>query len=383
MLTLHVKDADICEVSDLLEKYNIKASITSTYICIDAPSVPTEIITQLNEIVKVTEIQNFHNEKPIPHVYPTPIQDGKNSPIVPNISSTYDVRYFDVKRGQIYWCDFGTPYCYEQGYIRPAIVVQSDTLNALLNTTCVLPCTTTPITGHGVHKVTFTPENVIIDDSCEVRPQRVGYIKAYLPTPVDKSKLRGFIGTATPELMKQLTNSIGASCGIPATEQVLVPSTPKVKTPKSKKTKVKTPKSKKTNAPASAEFIVTKTVIHMNEVQSKIISLINKEELEQISLSDISDHEKIERILLLWKFNINHTGVKCLARAIEISLTQENFTLESLSKDLSREMTLQHYEIMRLIVARIKENFKMKQSPSSDFIRLVKSYLTAKERFVE
>lgn len=55
--------------------------------------------------------------------------------------------------------------------------------------------------------------------------------------------------------------------------------------------------------------------------------------------------------------------------------------LQTILKKLSetREYTIEESEIQRLIVARVKERFKLKKSPTIDFIRLVNHLLTKKE----
>jgi mRNA interferase MazF len=47
-----------------------------------------------------------------------------------------------VKRGEIWWADFGTPLGSEPGFVRPAIVVSSDRFNrSRLRTVIVAPVT--------------------------------------------------------------------------------------------------------------------------------------------------------------------------------------------------------------------------------------------------
>ena len=46
-------------------------------------------------------------------------------------------------RGDIWWVDFGEPLGSEPGWIRPAVIVQSDEFNKSdMNTTVVIPLTT-------------------------------------------------------------------------------------------------------------------------------------------------------------------------------------------------------------------------------------------------
>lgn len=70
------------------------------------------------------------------------------------------------------------------------------------------------------------------------------------------------------------------------------------------------------------------------------------------------------------------------SRLIEyLGTMTEYFNLETLSKKLSKtgKYTIEASEIQRLIVARVKERFRLKKSPTIDFIRLVNRLLTKKE----
>lgn len=47
-----------------------------------------------------------------------------------------------IRRGDIWWTDFGAPFGSEPGYRRPALVVQADTFNrSRLSTVLVVPLT--------------------------------------------------------------------------------------------------------------------------------------------------------------------------------------------------------------------------------------------------
>ena len=73
-------------------------------------------------------------------------------------------------------------------------------------------------------------------------------------------------------------------------------------------------------------------------------------------------------------------GVQYLFKAILISPKDAYFNLETLCESISKsESAIEKDEIKRLIVARVKERFKFKKSPTTDFIRLVNSFLTKKE----
>ena len=159
MLQLQTRKFDICRVSKLLVKYKIKASISDQVITLDG-EVSDELLDELCNGLTISNVQNFSsavfpltlNESDLPKSDDIVSSSTKGESVVketsshvaliPQITEEYDLLYPTVKRGEVYWCDFGEPYGSEQGYIRYAIVVQNDIANFNSSTTIVLPCTT-------------------------------------------------------------------------------------------------------------------------------------------------------------------------------------------------------------------------------------------------
>jgi len=73
----------------------------------------------------------------------------------------------------------------------------------------------------------------------------------------------------------------------------------------------------------------------------------------------------------LFGFDLNQNGVNYVVRAILHSLKLGDFNLENLAKLVARDCKIEASETLRLIIARIKENFRMRKSPALSFIRLV------------
>ena len=118
----------------------------------------------------------------------------------------------------------------------------------------------------------------------------------------------------------------------------------------------------------------------LNMVQVKLLSLIDVNELLKIAQARASDKIKAEKILELFGFDMQRNGVQYLFKAILISPKDAYFNLETLCDSVAKsEHNVEKDEIKRLIVARIKEQFKFRKSPAIDFIRLVNRFLIKKE----
>ena len=107
----------------------------------------------------------------------------------------------EVRRGAIWWVDFGDPLGAEPGYRRPAIVVSADYLNlTAIKTVLVLPLSTTL-------RLANLPGNVLLPagsgglakDSVAVAPQLV---------VIDRSRLEDRIGAVPPALMRRIDQGL-------------------------------------------------------------------------------------------------------------------------------------------------------------------------------
>ncbi len=118
----------------------------------------------------------------------------------------------------------------------------------------------------------------------------------------------------------------------------------------------------------------------LNMVQIQLLSLVDINELFKIAQVRASDKIKAENIIKLFGFDMQRNGVQYLFKAILISPKKAYFNLETLCDSVAKsEPDVGKDEIKRLIVARVKELFKFKKSPTIEFIRLVNSFLTKKE----
>lgn len=348
---------DICRISKLLVRYDVKANVTKKDITLDG-EITDELLRKLLDIVPICKVQIFNDkieskqniEK---HVKEEIIQQVT---LVPQNIKKYNLLFPTVKRGEVYICDFGEPYGGEQGNKRYAIVVQNDSGNIHSNTTIVLPCTARHKKKLPVHQhFIFSKENMLdYDISCIGDKENI--VMAEQIRTVDKTRLRKFLGTMTPSFMDEMQKIIDISLNLRSIG----------KRESTGKTALDVPRTSKNRK-------------DLNIVQMQILSFVDIKELFNIADSKESSEIKIEKILELFGFNMNKNGVQYLSKAILISLNESYFNLETLSESISKiECGINKYEIKRLIVVRVKELFKLKKSPTTDFIRVVNSVLSKK-----
>lgn len=384
MLQLQTKAFDICRISKLLVKHNIKASISNQVITLDG-EISDELLGELCDGITICNVQNFGGEV-IPLIQketnypesdeivstPTEVKDvavKTHSDVVlaQTVIEKYDLLYPTVKRGEVYICDFGEPYGNEQGYKRYAIVVQNDDGNLHSPNTIVLACTTEqkkklPVNHHFI----FSNENMIDYDVIRVGMEQNTVMAEQIRT-VDKTRLRKFLGTMTPKFMNKMQEIIDISLNLQRQEKVIT---------KTEKVYVDKPVYRDvpadTNAPKERK--------DLNMVQIQLLSLVDINELFKIAQARDSDKIKAEKIIKLFGFDMQKNGVQYLFKAILISPKDAYFNLETLCDSVAEsESDVEKDEIKRLIVARIKEQFAFRKSPTIDFIRLVNSFLIKEE----
>ncbi len=383
MLQLQLKELDICRVSKILAKYNIKASIANKTITLEG-NISDELLSRLCNSITICTVQNFpsevvsigkgeSNQVKSNEALLTLKQDssvdestGQGIILAPKVMQKYDLIYPTVKRGEVYICDFGEPYGHEQGFIRPAIVVQNDVGNFHAPTTIVLPCTAEDKKSLPVnHFFHFSDENMF--DYNSALPSDKNVIMAEQIRPVDKTRLRSFIGTMTSEFMDDIQKIIDISLSLKRSESVIVEPKP-----------VYIDRIVYKNVPVIPDTYRERRDINMAQI--KMLSIVNAEELFRIFETRSSDKVKIEKILCLFGFDMQKNGVQYLAKAILISPKDAYFNLETLCENISKdESDIEKDEIKRLIIARVKERFKLGKSSTISFIRLINGFLTKKE----
>jgi mRNA interferase MazF len=106
-----------------------------------------------------------------------------------------------VRRGQLYWFDFGSPHGSEPGHQRPVIVIQNDLFKkSELPTSLVAAVTTNP-------RLAYMNGNVLL------RPRRRGLREASVVNvtqlyTVNKADLGELIGTVTPTELRRIDQGL-------------------------------------------------------------------------------------------------------------------------------------------------------------------------------
>lgn len=383
MLQLQTQNIDICRISKLLVKHNIKASITDSAITLDG-DVSDELLTQLCGDININAVQNFISKEPLylpketssiqsnEHLQNETVEESEkieptqSVKILSHNLPEYDLIYPEVKRGQVYWCDLGTPYAYEAGYMRPVIVISKDCINKKPKhqTVTVIPCTTT-LTNYS-DRYCFNFSNKTMLDYHPQIPDRTNCANVSIILTVNKFQLRKFIGTMTPEFMDKMQEIIDDALSLRRDVKTIA---------KTEKVYVDRPVHKKTIVDSKAP----KERKDMNMIQVQLLSFVDINELIKISQSYHADEVKAQRILELFGFDFKKNGVQYLLKAIIASPKDTYFNLETLCEAVSKKEGIDKEEIKRLIVARVKETFGFKKAPTIDFIRLVNNFLVKQE----
>lgn len=398
MLQLQVREVDICRISKLIAKYNIKASLTNQVITLES-KISDELLSELCNSVTICTVQNFSSkvntitheklkvsnvEEPATNKFEEEaIVESSNKEVVsvtkqveeetigepyneevvptPQVMKTYKLIYFKVRRGEVYWCDFGEPYGCEQGGIRPVIVIQNDKGNLSSPCTIVLSCTAQHKKILPTHKeLDFLNETILNCEESDSKLKSTVVLAEQIKT-VDKTRLRKYIGNISSRYMDELQEIIDNSLQLKRIQGVIS-------------------ETENPNIDKQIDSHVPKENKDLNMVQIQLLSMVNIEELFKISKTRVSDEIKSEKILQLFGFDMQKNGVQYLLKAIFISPKYAYFNLETLCESISEnEPDIEKDEIKRLIVARVKERFKFKKSPTIDFIRLVNIFLSKKE----
>lgn len=106
-----------------------------------------------------------------------------------------------IRRGQVWWVDFGEPRGSEPGYRHPALVLQRDEVNASrINTVVVCVLTSN-------RALAAAPGNTLLPRRWTGLP-RDSVANASQIATIDKSDLHSLVGTTPPRLMCEVDDGI-------------------------------------------------------------------------------------------------------------------------------------------------------------------------------
>lgn len=115
----------------------------------------------------------------------------------------------NVKRGEIYYVDFGSGHGSEIGKVRPCIIVQNDIGNTYSPTTIVLPIT------HRRKNIS-QPTQVVLDKHMIKGEGKVdGVILGEQVRTINKTRIKSYTGeTLLASAMEQVDNAIKVAMGL-------------------------------------------------------------------------------------------------------------------------------------------------------------------------
>jgi len=112
-----------------------------------------------------------------------------------------------MRRGEIWWAEFGIPYGSEIGYTRPVLIVQDDSFNeSRINTIVILPITTNL-------RLLNAPGNVLIRKKESKLPDDSVIIVAQLYA-IDRGRFQKKISKVSKEIMEQIEVGMKLVLGI-------------------------------------------------------------------------------------------------------------------------------------------------------------------------
>lgn len=112
----------------------------------------------------------------------------------------------DVRRGDIFWVDFGSPRGSEQGGRRPALVIQNDIGNVSSPTTIIAAITSQKKPTFPFHIALTAQESGLPQDSIALFEQILS---------ISKDRLISRVGSLSSIRMKEVDKALCASLGLP------------------------------------------------------------------------------------------------------------------------------------------------------------------------
>ena len=378
MLKLLARNLDICKVSKLLGSYRLRASITDSTIIIDSEEVADEVIDHLFELVTVISAQNYYgseevlseetssedNQEIALEDDATTVVESENQSmtyaeesVIAFDDETIDSEYYveedsstiEEKEGKREKVIFGQipeseliyrGDVFEWGMIRDeedgegkikecVIIIQNDYYRSTSEDTIALFCTSHFEERAPIHFSFQLEEGTMTNfESSLVGPYKyttmfVGHIKG-----IRRNQLGRYLGSMNYSFMNTLQPTIDFCLGLKRSRNV-------------------------------------------NWAQLEMLSTINMGNLLEISESTMNISGKVTKFLELFRFDMAKHGVEYVKQAIIAANTMQNYRLEDLAQSVAQKEKIEAKEVLRLIVARIKENFQFKRSPAISFIRLI------------
>lgn len=356
MLQLLVTEIDICRISKILGRQRLKSTITNSTIIIDNKEISKDVVDLLFENATIIGAQNYQlansdavdetiTESNAEEIEAIEIIDAgeaekQGKDFEESLINDYDEgktltnrkvpESEMVYRGEVYkWGSIRDDEDREGKIKECVIIIQNDYQNSASDDTIALFCTTHYEERAPIRSSFSLTEKTMVDynvgrlklfDYCTFF---VGRIKG-----ISRKQLGSYLGTMNSEFMNTLQPTIDYCLGLKRSRTV-------------------------------------------NWDQLQILSTVSMDELFKIAESKVSNEVKVEEFLELFGFDMSCKGVEYVKEAILIACKLDCYRLEDLAETIARRHGIDANEVLRLIVARIKENFHFKKSPAISFVRLV------------
>ena len=108
----------------------------------------------------------------------------------------------EIKKGQIYYCDFSPIIGSEQGGYRPCLIIQNDIGNRYSPTVIVAIITTRKTKAN-------LPTHIWLNSECGLPKESM--VECEQVRTIDKKRLKDFIGTISKEVMKEVDKGLQIS----------------------------------------------------------------------------------------------------------------------------------------------------------------------------
>jgi mRNA interferase MazF len=108
----------------------------------------------------------------------------------------------DIKRGQIYYADLSPVKGSEQGGYRPVLIIQNDIGNKYSPTVIAAVITTRKTKAN-------LPTHIWLNNECGLPKESM--VECEQVRTLDKKRLKGFMGTVSQEVMKEVDKGLKIS----------------------------------------------------------------------------------------------------------------------------------------------------------------------------
>lgn len=362
-----MENVDCISMLKILARCNVKAICQKNSVEIEG-EVPYEVLKKIFENKGILSIQNFKGEF-----------KGEKSSYSKAVPKT-----MEIKRGDIYLCNFGSPTGFETGFERPVLVLQNTDSLEETKTAIVVPCSS---------NVNFLLNDTIVAnfsektvDNCSELLKKYERSSIYLHEirAVDKSRLERYLGTAKKSLMDEIETKVKYSIGLMSysNEEITVPDEEQEENEISEVSDlndeqvelvVEKKNSNLTEITDSEknefyEFTITEVLGKLSSTQRTFVKKFNTQELFEIINSTDYAQNKIDAILKLFEFETKAFDM----RSLILLAPSKIYSIEELIGKLPNIDKRKARTLKKNLVLEVKEKTGM--SPIS-FVEMIKKLL--------